>query len=161
MGDIGQVPSRAPFYISRETTYGEMTPLVQQFFSRLVKLPLEAWVRASVRLDRATEALTDQSVEDSAGAAARAKLRQVMDEMPAALTRAKRRVHDISDVATGITAEAVRGPMTKAAVTASLALIARPYLSAQEFVRLYYPFAEIIPVETLERAAGGPGSGVS
>ncbi len=146
--------SSAPFYIARDSTYGEMTPLVRQFFSRLMKLPLGVWIAISEPKEGwATDPLLAQRSDDPEEAVARAKLRRVMDQMPGALTRAKRRVHDITDVAAGLTAEAVHAPMTRAAVTAVLALIARPYLSAQEFVRLYHPFAELIPVEALEAAA--------
>lgn len=152
--------SSTPFYIARDSTYGEMTPLVRQFFSRLMKLPLGAWIGISVPKEGwATDPLLAQRSDDPEEAEARAKLRRIMDQMPGAVTRAKRRVHDITDVAAGLTSEAVHAPMTRAAVTAVLALIARPYLSAQEFVRLYHPFADLIPVEVLEAAARAPHPG--
>ncbi len=146
--------SSTPSYIAKDSAYGEMTPLVRQFFSRLVKLPLGVWIGISVPKEGwASDPLLAQRSEDPEEAQARAKLRRIMDQMPVALSRAKRRVHDITDIAAGLTNEAVHAPMTRAAVTAVLALIARPYLSAHEFVRLYQPFAQLIPVEALEAGA--------
>jgi hypothetical protein len=160
MNDI-MTPASGPTPIgaARNATYGEMTPVVQAFFARLTRLPLEAWIRISVpKAEWASDvALVEKPDTDPETASARARLRSVMEQMPSALVRAKRRVYDITDVASGLTAEAVRAPMTRAALTAALALIARPYLSAQEFVRLYHPFSELIPVETLEAAALATG----
>lgn len=148
-------PGRGPYHAARESAYGEMTPMVQQFFARLMRLPLEAWIRRSPpKAGWASDImLADRSDDEGSTSLARARLRSIMDQMPSALARAKHRVHDITDCTAGLAAEAVRAPMTRAALTAALALIARPYLTADEFARLYSPFAELIPVEALEVAA--------
>ncbi len=156
MNDLTPMGSgEVPFYAARGSAYGVMTPVVQQFFARLMRLPLETWIRTSTPKEGwATDSMLASRADDGGAAAlARAKLRRIMDEMPSALGRAKRRVHDITDCTAGFAAEAVRAPMTRAALTAALALVARPHLTADEFRHLYGPFAELIPVESLELAS--------
>lgn len=145
MGHYEQVPTTQASSAFTELPYGDRTPAVQQFFSGLRRLPLDAWARGSrsVRIDPQGRAEEPMELK-----AARAKLRLALDRMPRALGRAKGRVKDIIEVASDFTDTKVTcAAMQRVAITAVLALIARPYLAEDEFAMLYGPFAELIPIE--------------
>lgn len=145
MGQHEYVPTTHTPSLLAQLPYGDRTGAVQQFFSRLTRMPLDAWARVaeSVRLD--PQGRSDEPEELKA---ARAKLRLAMDRFPRALGRAKSRVQDIAEVAADFTeTKHLSAAMQRVALTAVLALIARPYLSEEEFALLYGPFATLIPID--------------
>jgi hypothetical protein len=73
--------------------------------------------------------------------------------MPGPVARADRHVRAFSNVAQGMVDEAALARMHRVALTAVLAIIAQPHLSASDFALLYSPFASLIPVEELDPAA--------
>ena len=157
--ETNSTPSDLPMSANRmQVRYGTMTRQVLAFYSRLSKLPLDDWSSVSHTMPRVRASPVDIFVamtepdDDSleAAAAARARLRAVMDTMPGALARAKNRVRSISGVAEGLVADGTLARMQRVALIAVLALIARPHLSADDFDCLYRPFATLIPVDDLE-----------
>ena len=125
--------------------------LLREFFTRLRKVPLSAWIDAAVPF---ADVRGDDEFESEPTAAARARLRAIVDRMPAGLTLAKSRVQDYAAVAEGFAPHGVVSRMKRVALTAALALLARPHLSTSDFDRLYKPFSALIPVEELPRARG-------
>lgn len=127
--------------------YGDRTQILQRFLNHLRRLPLESWMRIA---ESAPMALTDRAEEPEEVRAARVRLRAVMDTMPVALRQAKRRVHDIADATAGFTPRTLNASMKRVALTAALALVARPYLFENDFAALYAPFSEAIPPEVTD-----------
>lgn len=125
--------------------------LLREFFTRLRKVPLSSWIDAAVPF---VDVRGDDDFESEPTAAARARLRAIVDRMPAGLTLAKSRVQDYAAVAEGFAPHGVVSRMKRVALTAALALLARPHLSKADFDRLYKPFSALIPVEELPRARG-------
>lgn len=125
--------------------------VLREFFTRLRRVPLSAWIDAAVPF---ADVRGEDDFESEPTAAARARLRAIVDRMPAGLTLAKARVQDYVAVAEGFAPHGVVSRMKRVALTAALALIARPYLSPADFERLYKPFAALIPVSELPRARG-------
>ena len=116
----------------------EIPVSVKRFSERLRHLPLGVWAELSDRIDDAREtgisALTD---EHNAVAAARARLREVADQMPGAVSRVRGRVLELVSCAEGFFRPDTLRRMKKAALTAAIALTARPQLAQEEFDRLY------------------------
>ena len=125
--------------------------VLREFFTRLRKVPLSAWIDAAVPF---ADVRGEDDFESGPTAAARARLRAIVDRMPAGLTLAKARVQDYAGVAEGFAPHGVVSRMKRVALTAALALIARPHLSKSDFERLYKPFSSLIPVNELPRARG-------
>lgn len=122
------------------------TRIVVRFCERLRHLPLGVWADASERVERA----------DSLARAARGRLRQTVERMPWAKGHVTPRVNELVSVAEGFVAPGTTARMKKVAVTAALALVARPDLSDEDFKWLYAPFADTIPLDSLERDGGFP-----
>ena len=119
---------------------------VMEFYLRLRRLPLGEWARAA---SEAAETAAAEGTEASTCAIARARLRDIMERMPRAVTRIRRRVQDLVSMAEGFVSVADMRQMKKAALTAALALAAREELGEADFMRLYGPFAQLIPHEQL------------
>ena len=152
-------PADVPMSDDRmQVRYGSMTRHVLAFYARLARLPLDDWsgvsqavARVRATLDELEVAVAEPDAESlEAAAAARARLRVVMDALPGPLTRAKRRVRGIASVAEGIVAPGAQARMERVALIAVLALIARPHLSAEDFELLYRPFSSLIPLRELD-----------
>lgn len=144
------LPFAAP--LDADARHGELPPLAAGFLERLRRLPLGSWADAARALDESGGLTLSGDVSAPLTDAARARLRWLMDEMPGVTTKARRRVHDLAAVAQGFLHPREVARMKKAALTAVLALVARPDLDDDEFARLYAPFATLLPLEAL---AGG------
>lgn len=140
--------------------YGPMTPQVVAFFSRLRKVPAEAWAAAAahdahINVHEGTGRPGDEApVGDvmydlEADQMARANLRQAMETMPDVARRIRHRIDDDLSILDGIASRTATARMCRAARLAALALAARPMLSAEDFERLYRPFDNLIPRVTL------------
>jgi hypothetical protein len=139
-----QVPPEEPIRAA------ELPVAVKRFSERLRHLPLGVWAELSERIDYVREAdLTSYAEDHNAVAAARARLRQVADGMPNAVTRVRGRVLELVSCAEGFFRPDTLRRMKKVALTAAIALTARPQLAQEEFDRLYEPFAGVIPLEDL------------
>jgi hypothetical protein len=123
-----------------------------QFTERLRRLPLGIW--ASVAEARPARAPGGESDAEGADAAARARLRRAADEMPGTVARLRQRVYGLVAVTEGFVPPGASARMKKVALSAALALAVRPYLTEADFARLYRPFAEVIPLETLPASSG-------
>lgn len=136
----------------------EIPVSVMRFSERLRHLPLGIWAELA---DRVGQRRTDDGATgvDASAAAARHRLRQVVDDMPGAVTRVRGRIHELIACAEGFFRPDVLLRMKKVALTAALALTARPHLAPEEFDRLYEPFAAVIPLEDLMVATGVPSNG--
>jgi hypothetical protein len=159
--DAHDIPAGVPMSDDRmQVRYGTMTRQVLGFYARLARLPLDDWSSVShpVARVRATPAELEVAIAEpdaeslESVAAARARLRAVMDTLPGPLTRAKRRVRGIIGVAEGIVPPSAQARMQRSALIAVLALIARPHLSEEDFELLYRPFASLIPLDELQSA---------
>lgn len=123
----------------------EIPVAVKRFSERLRHIPLGVWAEVSERLD-------DETADTRHGpnaAAARARLRQIADTMPGAVSRVRGRVLELVSCAEGFFRPDTLRRMKKAALTAAIALAARPQLAQEEFERLYEPFSGVIPVDDL------------
>lgn len=125
--------------------YGASTAAVQHFFARLKTLRLNDWAAAG----RAASPFADVPSASPARAEAVERLNRIMDDMPHERLRADRRIDDIAAAAVGFTNDADTGAMRRSALTAALALIARPHLGEEDFRALYEPFASLIPCEEI------------
>jgi len=76
--------------------------------------------------------------------------------MPWAKGHVAPRVDELVSVAEGFVAPGTTARMKKVALTAALALVARPDLSEEDFEWLYAPFADTIPIDSLERESTFP-----
>ncbi len=130
---------------------GELPPLVQTFLERLRRLPLGAWVDAGRRLEELNRRGT-LGARRSANAV-HAQLREMVDEMPHVAPRVRERVLDLVAATQGFVHPAESARMKKAALSAALALAARPALGDERFADVYEPFATIIPMPSLEDGA--------
>ena len=129
----------------------ELPVTVKRFSERLRHLPLGVWAELADRIadDRDTGFEPRADDPNAIAAAARARLRQVADGMPGAVTRVRGRVLELVSCAEGFFRPDVLRRMKKVALTAAIALTARPQLAQEEFDRLYEPFAGVIPLEDL------------
>ena len=136
---------------------------VDRFLGALHKLPLGAWIDAAVTDPQGerpipvapasgaadllqTTAEWERSTLADPDVAARHRLREIVERLPGTV-RVRRRIDTIASVADGFTHPAVTLRMTRIARTAALALLAHDQLTADEFRRLYRPFAHIIPLD--------------
>ena len=128
----------------------EIPVSVKRFSERLRHLPLGVWAELADRIDYVRHAdLPTYSEDHNAVAAARARLREVADGMPGAVTRVRGRVLELVSCAEGFFRPDTLRRMKKVALTAAIALTARPQLAQEEFERLYEPFSGVIPLEDL------------
>lgn len=140
--------------ISGEHTLHELGPLVRGFYQHLRRLPLGIWAKLAEdpELDDAEHPFllrADEHRSSSPDRRARARLRQIIDEMPGAAAQVRARVHGLVAVADGFVHPRAVARMRKVALTAALALVARPKLTEEEFGLLYRPFARAIPLNEL------------
>jgi hypothetical protein len=136
----------------------ELPPVVVEFNQRLRKLPLGAWADAAVQNEEPGRVEPPAAGEQLPPTeAARARLRQIADDMPSVVTQTRRYVHDLVGVAECFVEPEVVARMKKTALTAALALVARPALGEEDFARLYAPFADFIPPNGLG-VGGEPGA---
>lgn len=115
-----------------------------EFHQRLTHLPIGVW--ANVASDDAQGTHTPDRDPD---ARARHRLRRVMDGQPATVARVRRRIEDTMEAADGFVSRSAIPRMQRVALTAALALVARADLPAEDFHRLYRPFADLIPEREL------------
>ena len=123
--------------------FSSLPPVAMAFCERLRHLPIGTWADA-VQLSTAAP-----PGGVAATAAARVRLRDVMNDLPVVTTQLRRRVADLAAVAERFVRPPTVARMQKAALTAVMALVARPRLGSEEFGRLYAPFATIIPAHEL------------
>lgn len=124
----------------------EIPVAVKRFSERLRHIPLGVWAEVSERLEDET---VDTVRRGSNAAEARAKLRLIADTMPGAVIRVRGRVLELVSCAEGFFRPDTLRRMKKAALTAAIALAARPHLAQEDFERLYEPFSGVIPLEDL------------
>lgn len=136
-----QVPQEDPIRAA------EIPVAVKRFSERLRHIPLGVWAEVSEHMD--DEGTADAPRQGPNAAAARAKLRLVADTMPGAVSRVRGRVLELVSCAEGFFRPATLRRMKKAALTAAIALAARPQLAQDEFDRLYEPFSGVIPLDDL------------
>lgn len=138
--------------------YGTMTAQVLAFFGRLRRVPIGAWCSLAETdphtavphvVERQASAV-DIAREVQADSQARARLREVMETMPDAVRRIRNRIDGEIGIVDGIASPVVVRRIRRAARLAACAIAARPWLSTEEFARLYRPFAELIPATALE-----------
>lgn len=122
----------------------ELPQVAFGFLEQLRRLPLGAWADAARRMDAHVLVPPPPGTPASASSVARARLRHIVDDMPGVVGQTRRRVHDLAAVAQGFVHPAEVARMKKAALTAALAIVARPSLGEDDFERLYAPFAEHI-----------------
>jgi len=120
------------------------------FYERLRHIPLGVWAAAA-----ATPTATDVAPGGTA-TDARHRLRQIVDGMPHVAAQSRRRVLDLVAAAEGFVHPSVLARMKKSALTAALALVARPALDEDDFAQLYGPFATLIPPHALAAGPDGP-----
>lgn len=169
--DDGRVPPGAA-----EPPPDALDDVVKSFLVHLQRLPLQAWIDVAVTDPHGERpiplaSLTDAPLADApeqAGqeselgrasdeegdpadpdVAARRRLRKVLAPRPHEVARVRHRIDGFAGIADGFAHPAVTMRMTRVARTAALALLARDQLSADDFQRLYRPFAAIIPPEQL------------
>jgi hypothetical protein len=140
--------------VGREDWYGAMTAQVAAFLARLRRVPADAWYRAATEdghivasATLAPAVLRRREVREDE--AARARLRQVMDSMPAVARRIRRRIDEELTVLDGIATVSTLTQMRRAARIAACAVAARPFISDADFERLYRPFERLVPTEEL------------
>jgi hypothetical protein len=129
----------------------DLPPAVLAFLERLRRLPLGSWATAALEADGVDTiaALSDVPVTRDDGSEARRRLRVIVDGMPGVAAQTRRRVHDLVAVANGFVHPAIVARMKKSALTAALALVARPRLGDEDFHELYAPFATLVPLRSL------------
>ena len=124
-------------------------PIVVAFYRRLRNLPLGAWADVALGAAPIGDDRRPAAGDPSSAAQARARLREIMNVRPRVVARHRRTVQQTVAVAEGFVHRAVAARMKKVALTASLALAARPWLTEETFARLYAPFADLIPLDEL------------
>ena len=137
--------------------FGEATPYVVAFFRRLKRIPVGAWSQqastdphtATPRFAESALPAIERSPDAEADRAARARLRAIMDTMPSAVRRIRQRIDHEVAVIDGMAPRVIVARMRRAARLAACAIAARPWLTPDEFDRLYRPFSELIPVDEL------------
>lgn len=136
---------------------------VAAFFGQLRRVPIGTWCRLAdadphITVPRAgagwlsptTDPASEGLAEEQADRVARARLREVIEGMPSVARRIRRRIDNEIGVVAGIAPPEMVSRMRRAARLAACAIAARPWLSPEEFARLYRPFAELIPLENFE-----------
>jgi hypothetical protein len=127
----------------------EIPVSVQRFSERLRHLPMGMWADLAEQMGSQRSGAPRAPHDPNAVAAARHRLRQVADSMPGAVIRVRGRILELVSCAEGFIRPDVLARMKKVALTAAIALTARPHLAPEEFDRLYEPFAGAIPLEDL------------
>lgn len=142
-------PTAAP--LRAQHVSAELPAIVVDFYQRLRQLPLGVWVDAAQAVEPTTGRVEPPAPGEQLppADAARARLRSIADGMPSIVTQTRRFVHDLVGVAECFVHPAIVARMKKAALTAALALVARPALGEEDFARLYAPFAGFIPPSVL------------
>ena len=135
--------------------YGTMSSQVISFFHHLRRVPIETWLRFADAdphvagderpRDTSLTPAVQLLLESQADRLARARLREVMETMPGAVQRIRRRIDDELAAIEGIAPAHAVTRMRRAARLAACAVAARPSLSPAEFERLYRPFRMLIP----------------
>ena len=137
---------------------GPMTPAVARFLQRLRRTPADAWLRqaaadehiaSKLRAGTAAASLAERRAGSLEDRLARARLRDIMDAMPAVARRIRQRIDEELSGHDGIATVGTLAQMRRAARLAACALAARPMLADDEFARLYRPFASLIPADEL------------
>jgi hypothetical protein len=137
-------------YGQEQPPYGPQTRAVRRFLERLSRLDAREWVIAA----RAYQAMS----RDPAAAGADGALAAAFERTGREAAR-DAAVGPLVQLARAATAAAAAGPATagveddalaEVALAAALALIVRDALSADDFMLMYAPFAELIPLATLE-----------
>lgn len=136
-------PSAAP--------YGPNTPAVRRFLQRFAALRPADWDRAARAYAAAdgTAALTaaDRALAQAVERAGRASER---DAVVGPLVQLVRDVPLAPTVPGGDAALPLLPPVAEAALAALLALVMRDVLPARAFDTLYAPFADLVPVASLD-----------
>ena len=146
--------------------YDTAAAQVVAFFGRLRRVPIGTWCRLADAdphitaprsggewLPPASNSPDDPLPEAQADRVARARLRELIEEMPGVARRIRRRIDDEIAVVAGIAPPEMVVRMRRATRLAACAVAARPWLSPEEFERLYRPFAELIPLGSLDTQA--------
>jgi hypothetical protein len=130
--------------VQEQLPYGPQTPAVRRFFERLARLAAREWgvVARAYQATWRDPALADA---DRALAAAfeRTGRERARDAAVGPLVQLARAA---SAAGAGVEEDA----LAEVALAAALALIARDALSVDAFMRLYAPFAELIPAAALD-----------
>lgn len=147
--DIHRPSTRARPLPPEPIRSAEIPVSVQRFSERLRHVPIGRWAELADRVTLSRSADAPYADDPNATAAARARLREIADGMPGAVTRVRGRILELVSCAEGFFRPDVLRRMKKVALTAALALTARPYLAPEEFDRLYEPFASTIPLSDL------------
>ena len=151
MHDVpGLLPDAAALTPGRRAGGEEATSLLP-FMVRLKRVPLATWMRAALPL---ADGASEHAYDSPLAADARARLRTIVEHMPGGVAFARSRIHDYVAVAEGFAPPVIIVRMKRVALTAALALLARPHLSDEEFERLYGPFAALIPPDELGLTPG-------
>jgi hypothetical protein len=138
----------------------EIPVSVQRFSERLRHLPMGMWAELSERTGQTSVADARVAAHDAnAGAVARRRLREVANSMPGAVVRVRGKILEMVACAEGFVRPDVIARMKKVALTAAIALTARPHLAPDEFDTLYEPFAGAIPLADLVVAPATPTEG--
>lgn len=154
-----RIDAQSPQPLSRSTDrFGEATPYVVAFFRRLRRIPVGAWSQQAASDPHAAKPrMTDTAIpaiertpDAVADSAARARLREIMDTMPDVVRRIRQRIDHEVAVVDRMAPRATIARMRRATRLAACAIAARPWLTPDEFDRLYRPFAEIIPADSLD-----------
>ena len=135
---------------SQPDGYGATTAEVSAFLGRLRRIPADAWFRSAssddhIRAKLHPTGLDSHQLEARSDELARARLREIMDTMPAVARRIRRRIDEELTNLDGITTVATLTQMRRAARLAACALAARPFLAPEDFERLYRPFQPLVP----------------
>lgn len=127
-----------------DTVVDELGPAVRAFTLRLQKLPIGEWVELAAR-----DANAEHVEPGEPDARARRRLRRIMDAHPHVVVRLRERISFTLAAADGFAPPSLLPRMHRVALTAALALAARHELAPGDFLRLYRPFAPVVPVEQL------------
>ena len=125
------------------------------FYERLRHVPLGLWAAAAESVPTRAPSRRPDGGPVTPGAAARARLRRAVNGMPGVVAQSRRRVLDLVSAAEGFVHPSSIARMKKSALTAALALGARPALGEEDFAQLYAPYAALIPLQALAAAENG------
>lgn len=137
---------------------GTLSAEVTTFLGRLRRIPADDWfraasadghIRAKLQPNDIAVPLPTRRRDAREDQLARARLRDVMDRMPAVARRIRRRIDEELTILDGIATVGTLTQMRRAARLAACAIAARPFLSAEDFERLYRPFDSLIPASDL------------
>jgi len=137
-------------YVQEQLPYGPHTRAVRRFLERLSRLGARDWVIAA-RVYQAmwrdpAVAAADQAL---AGAVERTGRDRARDAVVGPIVQLAR-VASAAATANPATAGVDEDALAEAGLAAALALIVRDAMSADDFMLLYAPFAELIPAEGVE-----------